>query len=93
MNIALYIGGAIVTLWFIGGIYRQIKNKNKIVYVVEGNCTGCQRCLKKCRHRVLDKVSDEKGVHVFVKNPQQCTACGDCLSACKFKALEIVKKQ
>ncbi|KAA6302568.1 MAG: Electron transport complex subunit RsxB [Candidatus Ordinivivax streblomastigis] len=93
MNVVWYIGGAVVAFWLIGGIYRQKKGKNKVIHVVEDNCTGCQRCLKKCRYRVLDKVSDEKGAHVFVKKPNQCTACGDCLSACKFNALEIVKKQ
>lgn len=84
-----YIIGAILAIWFIGGFYRHRQGKNKIIYVVEGNCTGCQRCLKRCRRGVLDKVSDEKGAPVFVKNPNHCTACGDCLSVCKFKALEF----
>jgi heterodisulfide reductase subunit A-like polyferredoxin len=93
MNIVWYIGGAIVAFWLTGGTVRHFQGKNKIIRVIDDNCTGCQRCLKKCRYRVLGAVSDEKGAHIFVKNPQQCTACGDCLVACKFKALEIVKKQ
>ena len=93
MNVVWYIGGTIVALWVISSVFRQKQRKNKIIHIVDDNCTGCQRCLKKCRHRVLDKTTDKKEAHVFVKNPTYCTACGDCLSACKFKALELITKK
>jgi ferredoxin len=92
MNTALYIGGAILTLWFIGGIYRHIQGKNKIVRVVESHCTGCGRCLKRCKHQVLEMVNDEKGKRVTVKYPGRCSGCGDCLGTCKFRALGLVKR-
>lgn len=91
MKPVLIIVGVVVVLWIAGGIYRHQRGKNKIIQVVDENCTGCQRCLKQCRHRVLDRVSEEKGAHVFVKNPNNCTGCGDCLSACKFEALELIE--
>jgi NAD-dependent dihydropyrimidine dehydrogenase PreA subunit len=93
MNVVYYIGGALLALWFFGGMYRHKKGRNKIIHVVEDNCTGCRRCLKRCRHHVLDTVSDEKGAPVYVKNPAHCTACGDCLSGCKFKALVLMEKK
>lgn len=89
-----YIIGAIVALWFIGGVYRHLQGKNKVVHVVEGKCTGCKRCVtnvRKCKHNVLELVSDESGQHIVVKYPDKCTACGDCVSICKFNALELVK--
>ncbi len=94
MNVVLYIGSAIVTLWLIGGIYRQKQGRNKVVYAVKGNCTGCKRCvtnLRKCKYNVLELVCDENGKHIVVKYPDKCTACGDCVSICKFKALELVE--
>jgi NAD-dependent dihydropyrimidine dehydrogenase PreA subunit len=90
---AYYIAGAILGIWFIGGFYRHIQGKHKVVHVVEGKCTGCKRCLTnmmKCKHNVLELADDEKGKHIVVKYPDKCTACGDCVGICKFKALELV---
>ncbi|MDR1381125.1 MAG: 4Fe-4S binding protein [Tannerella sp.] len=90
-----YIIGALVVIWSVGGIYRHIRGRGKTIRVTEDNCTGCGKCLKKCRRNVFEMVKrhqDEKfftPTHVIVKNPQNCTACGDCVGACKFKALEL----
>jgi NAD-dependent dihydropyrimidine dehydrogenase PreA subunit len=92
MNIALYIGGAIILLWLIGGIFHKLREKNKVIHVIEDKCNGCQRCLKRCHHHVLDVVCHEKGAHVVVKYPDNCTACGDCVSTCKFNALEMIER-
>jgi NAD-dependent dihydropyrimidine dehydrogenase PreA subunit len=87
-----YIIGALVAFWSIGSIYRHIRGRGKIIRVIEDNCTGCKRCLKRCRRNVLASSGEEKGAPVIMKNPQNCTACGDCVSTCKFKALELIKK-
>jgi NAD-dependent dihydropyrimidine dehydrogenase PreA subunit len=92
MNVVLYIGGAIIVLWFVGGIYRHIHGRGKIIQIIDANCTGCTRCLKTCRHKVLALKSEEKGAHVMIKNPHRCSGCGDCVSVCKFKALNLAKK-
>jgi NAD-dependent dihydropyrimidine dehydrogenase PreA subunit len=93
MNIVYIAGSVIVLLWLIGGIYRHLRGRNKVVHAVENNCTGCKRCLKWCKHKVLEMVSDETGTHIAVKYPDKCTACGDCVSICKFNALEIVERK
>jgi Na+-translocating ferredoxin:NAD+ oxidoreductase RNF subunit RnfB len=93
MNTVYITGGVLLLLWLMGGIIRRRRHRHKTIQVVDDRCTGCCRCLKRCRRRVLDKVSEEKGAHVFVKNAGYCTACGDCLSACKFKALEMAAKK
>jgi NAD-dependent dihydropyrimidine dehydrogenase PreA subunit len=92
MNIAYIILGIVFLLWITGSIYRHIKGKNKIIHVVESNCEGCQRCIKRCSHKVLEAVKDERKVRIIVKNPDRCSACGDCIGACKFHALELVSK-
>jgi ferredoxin len=60
--------------------------------VVESNCTGCRRCVKRCSHHVLGMVKNESGTHVAVKYPDKCTACGDCLRKCKFNALQLIEQ-
>ena len=95
MNVGFYIGGAVVVLWLIGGIWKHLRGKNKTVQVIGGKCTGCKRCLtnmRKCKHNVLELVSDDNGKHIVVKYPDKCNACGDCVSICKFNALQLVRK-
>ena len=93
MKIVLYIGGAIVALWFIGGLIRHNKGKNKVIRVVKDNCTGCGSCIRRCNHKVFEMLNEEQGKHIVVKYPDKCTGCGDCLSKCKFNALELVEKK
>jgi NAD-dependent dihydropyrimidine dehydrogenase PreA subunit len=93
MNMGYYIVGAFVALWLTGSIYRHIRGLGKTVRIAEENCTGCGKCLKRCRRNVFEMIKDERGTRIIVKNPDNCTACGDCLSGCKFKALEIIERQ
>jgi NAD-dependent dihydropyrimidine dehydrogenase PreA subunit len=87
-----YIIGALVVIWSVGGIYRHMRGRGKTIRITENNCTGCGKCLKRCRRNVFEMVKDEKGTQIIAKNPQNCTACGDCVGTCKFKALEVIKK-
>jgi NAD-dependent dihydropyrimidine dehydrogenase PreA subunit len=93
MTTVYYILGALTALWLIGGTYRRISRRSKIIYAVEENCSGCKKCLKYCRHNVLAAIKGENGTHITLKNPTCCTACGDCVRACKFNALKIIEKQ
>ncbi|MDR0420555.1 MAG: hypothetical protein LBH30_03780 [Prevotellaceae bacterium] len=89
----IYIGITIIIfLWILGSLHRNRKNRNKVICVVKSNCSGCGRCIKRCRRRILEMVKDETGIHAAVKYPKKCTACGDCLIKCKFNALKIIKR-
>ena len=89
----LYIVLAFLFLFFIHGYFGNKRAKKKIIRVIDNNCTGCRRCLKKCRHQALDMVNNENIQHVTLKYPEKCTACGDCVAVCKFKALRLVNRE
>jgi NAD-dependent dihydropyrimidine dehydrogenase PreA subunit len=90
MNVIVYVGiGFVVFMWIFIHLHHKQKNRNKVICVVESNCTGCRRCVKRCQRHVLEMVDDEIGIHATVKYPDKCTVCGDCLSKCKFNALKL----
>ncbi|MDR2804376.1 MAG: 4Fe-4S dicluster domain-containing protein [Dysgonamonadaceae bacterium] len=92
MNIVYICVGIALLLWILGNGYRRRKNRNKVISVIENNCTGCGRCIKRCSRRVLETAKDETGIHAVVKYPDRCAACGDCLIRCKFNALKLIER-
>ncbi len=88
MYIVLGVIGSVLVLWFIGGFFRHRKDRNRLLNVIKENCTGCQRCMKRCRRKALSIV-DKK----IVLDPMRCSACGDCVSVCKFNALQMVVRK
>jgi NAD-dependent dihydropyrimidine dehydrogenase PreA subunit len=92
MNVVYVIMGGLLLLWIFGNLHRKRKNRNGVISVVESNCTGCGRCVKRCSRRVLEMVRNETGLHAVVKYPAQCTACGDCSGKCKFNALKLIER-
>lgn len=93
MNTFIIILVALALLYSIGIISRNRRAKNKIVNVIEENCTGCQNCIKKCRHKALEITNDENGRYVVLKFPEKCTACQNCIKTCKFKALKLTNRK
>ena len=92
MNIYLIIASSLLLI-IVLSYFRNKRAKSKIVHVIDNNCTGCQRCLKKCRHKALEIISDETSRRVVLKHPEKCTACRDCIITCKFNALELVSRK
>ena len=57
MNV-VYVGvGTLLLLWILCNLRRRRKNRNSVISVVENNCTGCERCVKRCSRRVLEQVA------------------------------------
>ncbi|MDR0748385.1 MAG: 4Fe-4S binding protein [Tannerellaceae bacterium] len=73
--------------------FRNKRAKRKVIRVIDDNCTGCRRCIKRCRHKVLEITGGEESHLVAVKYPEKCTACRDCILVCKFNALELVRRK
>ncbi|MDR1200078.1 MAG: 4Fe-4S binding protein [Tannerellaceae bacterium] len=73
--------------------FRNKRAKNNVIRVIDENCTGCRRCLKRCRHKALEITDNETGRPVIIKYPEKCTACRDCILVCKFDALELVSRK
>jgi NAD-dependent dihydropyrimidine dehydrogenase PreA subunit len=92
MDVVLYILCAIIVILSIVGFYHHRRGHDKIIHVIDDNCTGCRTCLKKCRRNVLELTSKKARSRIVVKNPLNCTGCGDCVTACKFEALKLMKK-
>ena len=91
MTIYLILAGLLLLIFF-AYWQRGKRAKNKVIRVIDERCTQCGRCVKKCRHKVLEIVKDETGTRIVV-NPQKCTACRDCVIICKFNALELVERK
>jgi ferredoxin len=92
MNVVYISLGIWVLLLISVKLYQNKKRGNKVICVVESNCTGCRRCIKRCSRRVLETSNNETGIHAIVKYPGKCTACGDCLGKCKFNALKLIER-
>jgi NAD-dependent dihydropyrimidine dehydrogenase PreA subunit len=88
----VYICIGMIVVWATYNIYRSRKTRNRVICVVESNCTGCGRCVKRCTRGVLEMQKTETAKFAVVKNPNKCNACGDCLSKCKFNALKLVER-
>ncbi|MCM1312060.1 MAG: ferredoxin family protein [Bacteroides sp.] len=73
---------------------RHRQRRNYRICVDKDKCKGCTRCVRRCRHKVLD-IEKQDGVRPYatVKKPSQCTACAHCINECKFNALKLVKKE
>ena len=84
------IAGSVLLLIIVLSYFRNKRAKSKIIHVIDNNCTGCQRCVKACRHKALEIIKDETGRRVVLKHPDKCTACRDCIVVCKFNALELI---
>ena len=90
----VYISIIIAVILLISArLYDSHKKKNKIICVTESNCTGCQRCVKRCTRRALEMVKNETETCATVKYPDKCTACGDCIAKCKFNALRLIERE
>jgi NAD-dependent dihydropyrimidine dehydrogenase PreA subunit len=90
---AVYIGiGIAILLWISFNLHRKRKRRNKVIHVVENNCTGCRRCVKRCQHHVLEMSGTETKIYAAVKYPDMCTACGDCLDKCRSNALNLIER-
>ena len=88
MNIFLIVLATFVLLMIIGHLHRRHQAKNKVLLIIEENCTGCQRCVKRCQRTAL-KIVNKK----VILNPDKCTSCGNCVPMCKFSALEIANRE
>jgi NAD-dependent dihydropyrimidine dehydrogenase PreA subunit len=92
MDIWYIVLASLLLLYIFGALHRSKRAKNKVIHIINENCTGCGLCVKRCSRRVLEIIADENGKRVVVKKPDKCTACGDCIPKCKFNALEMVER-
>ncbi|MDR2131686.1 MAG: 4Fe-4S binding protein [Odoribacteraceae bacterium] len=63
-----------------------------VAVVDETKCTGCRRCIRRCRRRAIEPTDSERNVKALVRYPDRCSGCGDCVKSCKFDAMQLVDK-
>ncbi len=59
--------------------------KALITYSINGNCTGCQICLRNCSAGAI--TGEKKERHAI--DLEKCTKCGACRTVCKFEAIDL----
>ncbi|MDR0686004.1 MAG: 4Fe-4S dicluster domain-containing protein [Dysgonamonadaceae bacterium] len=84
--------GIIIFLWITVGFSRRRRRRRKIIFVSDCICVGCRRCVRRCRHDVLEALKGERGTRVTVKRPERCTACGKCIDKCMYGALKLIER-
>lgn len=92
MNTIIIVLSILILLYIVGIISKKKRAKAKVISIIEENCTGCQRCIRKCRRKALEVLNYDNGRHVVLKYPERCTACRDCVIACKFNAMKLVDR-
>lgn len=53
-------------------------------------CSGCGKCVEKCRRDVLKMVNNGSCKYAILINPDNCIGCGNCIKACKSHAIELI---
>ncbi len=85
------VSGVILVLSLVWVRSRQ--RRKYVIHVKIDQCRGCKRCVRRCRHHVLEVLGKkENHPYTVVKNPSQCTACKHCIAECRFNALTLVKR-
>ena len=66
------------------------RNKEVVSLEVIGElCIGCERCVDRCRHKVIGmKYKDDRG-RAVAYHPERCVGCGKCVGICPTIAIEL----
>jgi len=64
--------------------------KNFEIKLYTFDCTGCEKCIQKCKNNVLKIVDNGMCRFVNVINEASCIGCGLCETYCYHDAIKIV---
>lgn len=65
------------------------KKDRGVAFVHPNKCVECGKCVKICRHRVLEMIMTENGKQAIARNTIRCTGCGKCVVICPQRAIGI----
>lgn len=70
-------------------------SKNKIIFtpVINTQCTGCGKCVQKCRHGVLEMKNELGRFYARTSQPDNCRGCEKCRQVCPTDAIHILTKE
>ncbi|MDR0824027.1 MAG: 4Fe-4S binding protein [Prevotella sp.] len=58
--------------------------------IFERKCIGCEKCVERCRRKVLGMVYKDDHSYATVEYPDRCTGCGACSKKCPTDAIELI---
>jgi len=70
-------------------MFKRKKREVLYIQILAGICTGCERCVNRCRRNVLVMGQMEKRPVAAIFNREACVGCGKCLSVCRADAIEL----
>jgi len=65
------------------------KTKEVTVRVSMDACSGCGKCVVKCRAGAMKMRYREDKASAWVAYPSKCTGCGRCAKVCNYNAVKI----
>lgn len=60
------------------------------VTISNDKCTGCGKCVDKCRHGVMHLRARDDKRWAWLAFPEKCTGCGRCEKACPSYAIMLI---
>jgi iron only hydrogenase large subunit-like protein len=70
----------------IGGCYVDNTYDTGLIYTIEENCIGCNRCVDGCPIPTANVSVVKNGESKMHINPDACVHCGHCIDLCKHNA-------
>lgn len=70
------------------------KQKKEIsLLIIDSQCTGCGRCVSRCRRNVIEIAQQDEHRWAWVVRPDACKACGHCRETCPHDAIRIMTRK
>jgi NAD-dependent dihydropyrimidine dehydrogenase PreA subunit len=67
---------------------KKREKRKAMIYITD--CTGCGRCIERCRHKAIEAIYLKDGKYARLKTENHCTGCGKCVKMCENDAIKII---
>jgi len=71
-------------------MFRIRKKEVVSLQIFEKKCIACERCIERCRHKVLGMVYKDNSSYATIEYRNRCVGCGKCEYICPMDAIELI---